>query len=184
MTGAERMIPLDKGLRPDFWERLEGASHIIDPASFVKPLEDDPDGDELFSLRRKYMQSVAMSKSQEILHYLATDEASLIYRWERTIKVAYIIDQAGFMENHRIHPKEAEDHFNMRQRYLRTVVIRKAHEVLECLGVNEDIDWLEIIHGLVEEDASGYRLAVTPGGTMGEPARNVGEACASIRCLT
>ena len=162
MTGAERLIALDKGLRPDFWERLEGASRIIDPVAFVKPLDDDPDGDELFGLRRKYMQSVAMSKSQEILHYLATDEAPLIYRWERTIKVAYIIDQAGFMENHRIHPKEAEDHFNLRQGYLRTVAIRKAHEALEYLGVNEDIDWLEILHRLVEENASGDWLAARP----------------------
>ena len=64
--------------------------------------------------------------------------------WDRTERIARIIDPAAFSEI-AVQPAERQHDVDVRLDYMRSIAMSKAQEVLRALGVNTDTDWDTIL---------------------------------------
>ena len=69
--------------------------------------------------------------------------------WKRTQEIARLIDPAAFSDA-RVHPADAERLHRSRLRYMQAVATSRAQDILKYLGVNTDVDWLEILGKLAD----------------------------------
>ena len=69
--------------------------------------------------------------------------------WNRTELVARIISPEAFVDAI-CHPEELQKLHLSRQKYMVSIAMSKAHDVLKALGVNTDTDWYDIMRRIAE----------------------------------
>lgn len=73
---AEQVMRFAREVQPELWERTEQVARIIDPAAFAEGwvlISRDASAKRLHETRTKYMQSIALSKAQDVLKYLGVN---------------------------------------------------------------------------------------------------------------
>jgi hypothetical protein len=77
--------------------------------------------------------------------------------YDRAEAIARIIDPAAFADDWIIEPEHSAKLHALKLNYLRGVAMRKAQDVLEYLGVNSEVDWMEILTRMAESSGSETR---------------------------
>ena len=74
--------------------------------------------------------------------------------YARTEAIARIIDPAAFISGRTVLiPPESHGLWHARRKYQQAAAMRKAHEILEHLGVSTEVDWETILTRLAEDTA-------------------------------
>jgi len=89
-----------------------------------------------------------MNREHGIEDLLARAKARYPDLWQRTEAIARIIDPGAFAEGAILTDEEGHDLFEARRRYMQAVAFNRAHEVLAYLGLNEPVDWLQLLSEL------------------------------------
>ena len=70
MSTLDEVIEIDRELKPDIYEKIDGVAEIIMPEAFVKNVHITPvDAARKFHIRQEYMQAVARRKANDVLTY-------------------------------------------------------------------------------------------------------------------
>lgn len=75
-SNIEKIVEIDRRLRPEVYEKCDAIARIINPAAFADNWTVQPEEHAaLVSARLSYQRAVALSQAHEILKYLGLSSA-------------------------------------------------------------------------------------------------------------